>query len=380
MIDFKLDPPSGFADSYLDIRFIVTCPKSEEISVQLFNQTTNSPIEILGLDKGFISNETIAKDKNTNSVKGFINLFNKDKMNTSLRDLDKVDIKCTVSMKNGSKVESEEKVVSFYNQSKSVDSNISPFDLILESNIVDIKEGKPFRIYLISGESKRYELVIMSEDQRSKCVIEVFAKEGKTEIEIPIEYIYTDLQLDRNFIKKFHIYWTKFEGVDFSKHLKRKYVKLDNTQLSFNDKKITLKPQERNGPLGVLSDDFALSDRYYVHTYKKFTALGELKHSDKRMDMMSRLSIEAQAIDRTKTEVFSDNKNEIRQTVRSENMKKKFIKTYKKPKKQDTFIETFQSSYNDKEDVMVSKEIKIMSSSQPKKAPKKGGCGCSRKR
>ena len=96
-----LDPPSGHSDSYLDVSFKVETDMSDKIEIQFFNITANEPLEILSVTQGYIFEEYTVITKNTNVVEGFINIFNKDKMNEKLKDYIRVEIKCITKMFKG---------------------------------------------------------------------------------------------------------------------------------------------------------------------------------------------------------------------------------------------------------------------------------------
>jgi len=255
MINFKLTPSSGFVDSYLDIKFKVSFDGEGKSKIQLFNEQTGKPIEILSVSNGRIISETtiITKSK---SVEGYINIFNRDKMNSFLQAYYKVDIRCEVDIDG----QVESFTTSFYNQSQSIDSNIIPFDLSVINPHIDLKNNIPLQLYIVCDREHRYELCIMTKDRSRQCTIEITTKIGGITVSLPSEILWFDLDLkNTRFQKQYDIYWVKFEGVAHHKFMNRKYIPIDNTSISFNDTQMMPQQTDRLGPTGKpLSNDFVL--------------------------------------------------------------------------------------------------------------------------
>ena len=88
---FKLDPSSGYTDSYLDIEFFITLDPYLKAEVTLFNDTIKEQLEIIGVSSGYITNNSIiVKNKQVN---GHINLFSNDKLNKKLKSYNSVNIR-----------------------------------------------------------------------------------------------------------------------------------------------------------------------------------------------------------------------------------------------------------------------------------------------
>ncbi len=393
MMDFTLDPPSGYADSYLDVRFIVRFEKSTETEVRLFNETSGAQLEILSVSGGYIVEENIAVVRNADSIEGRINLFNKDKMNKNLRNYTSVDIKCSVVRKIDGQSHSEEQTISFYNQSKSIDSNIIPFDINLINQQIDIVSNVPMHMQIVCDKEKRYELCVMSEDRRNKCVFEIYTKNGRMKVSIPSEILWSDLELKKSSRKKFSIYWVKFEGIDYSKFMNRRYIPIDGTTLSFNSKEMKPLPQSRNGPTGKnLTSDFVLSDRYFVHTYKTFSGFGDYSESfgKKKLDYLTRFMHEAQSMHKVSESVKTmqleqhDMSVEVERALQEQSMADK-IHRHKQIKafpvqKQKEFFKQFQYAYT-KKHVQGQPQRNLQSvSERPVATQNKKGCGCARKK
>ncbi len=380
MLDFKLTPSSGFVDSYLDVKFKVSFPGSGKSQIQLFNENTGKPIEILSVSDGRIVSETTIVTK-ARSVEGYINLFNRDKMNTSLEGHYKVDIRCEVDV--GGRTESS--TTSFYNQSQSIDSNIIPFDLSVINPQVDLKNNTPLQIYLVCDREKRYELCIMNKNRKRRCTFEITTRIGGLTVALPSEVLWFDLGLkDTKFPKHFDVYWVKFEGVAHHKFMNRKYIPIDNTKISFNDTAMMPLPTARLDPTGQkLSNDFVLSHRYYVHTLKPWSEFGKAgEFGSNRLSKLTMFWHESQYMDRFKTSIFDEEK-ESKQTESSRAMFQQeqsnaLVRSSLSPHKKVVF-DTFSDIYTKKTAVMSSfADPKSKSIIQ---APKKsGGCGCSRKK
>lgn len=390
MIEFSLDPPSGYADSYLDVKFIVQAQEvCDKIEIELWNLHDNVQIEIFAVVNGSILNESVAVFQNTKKLEGYCNVFNKDKMNSNLANISSVDIECRATVYQKDIVHKCSKISTFYNQSKSLDWNITPFDLALTSHVIDVKHQSSFSFYVISDIIKRYELCIMSKNQIHKCTLEIMTKPGKMLVNIPVEILWWDLKANQ-VLSEYDIYWVKFEGVTYNRFMNRRYVIIPNTTLKFNQKELVLTPTTRLSPTNSeLSDDFVLSDRYFVHTWHEFSGIGKINESfgSKRLHNFSRFFHEAQnmqSLDALNVSSFSAGskkpltaKEAIRQasfthhshqTVRSSTMNQKqqsFLKNmstaYKKP---SHFVEPFNQQ----------------AEPEPSPAKKTGGCGCARKK
>ncbi len=378
MIDFKLDPSSGYADSYTDIQFVVKFTKSERSEIKLFNNTVDLELDILGVDTGYILGETTVITQKSDVVRGYINLFNKDKMNIRLTDYVSVDIRCKVTSIRQGEEFIEEQTVTFYNQSKSLDGSIVPFDIVVHNTKVDLVAGIPLKLSVVCNAAKKYELAIRSDDGMSMCTFEVYTKNGHVSIDLPSAVICFDLELSKNHYKRFQIYWVKFEGVTYQKTMNRKFMPIDNTELHFNAKSMMPKSQNKNGPLGLLSDNFVLSSRYFVHTWRRFSGFGQVVEGfgPRRMDYLTRFMHEAQNMQKVQSEVTAskqrnDETHEIRRAIRSDLMQKRVIRSFPSPKQKE-FLKAFSGAYV--HPIVDTKNLPPPSLTKQKK----GGCGCTR--
>ncbi len=301
-MNIMLSPPSGHTDSYLDVTFKIQFDQSvSEAKITVFNDTSKEPLDILGVIGGHIILERTAIFRNTGAAEGFINIFNKDKMNKKFALLRSVDIRFVAEMICDGKEITEEETVVFYNESMSLDAGIVPFDLILDNSEIDIEHGVPMGLSVISDTEKSYEICIKSEGSDNKCNFSIASQRGRTSIKVPAELIYSDLELedDKNRQKRYQMYYVKREGVTFARLMNKKHIPIANTDLTFRLPK-TLMPQAqlRKTPIGTeLSEDFVLSDRYLVHTHKDFSSFG--KKSDfhpKRLSYLTRFFHEAQSM------------------------------------------------------------------------------------
>ncbi len=386
MIKFFLDPPSGHADSYTDVQFVVEFDKAERAEIKIFNQSNEEQLEILSVNSGRIIDENIAVSKNVSSIEGHINVFNRDKMNVGLKNFVSVDIRCEAHLTRGGETVVEKEVFVFYNESKSLDSEIIPFDLEFHDKTVDIPNQIPLRMTVVSDVEKRYELCIRSQDSKHKCTFEITTQVGSTLVEIPATVLYSDLSLKSSNIHPFHVYWVKFEGVDYQKFMNRKYVKLPDSRLFFKRGPVNLQAQKRAGPTGKpLPQSFILSDRYLVHTWKEFSAFNKkTSHNMIKMRRLSAFLHEAQGMQAvvqsiqtfgTKEQTSPEFSHALRQNTLSPKRKAKRIGI----QKEKSFFETHSKVYTKKsvDHLLTDPGRSIRSFSHPAKA---GGCGCSRKK
>ncbi len=303
-------------------------------------------------------------------------------MNSSLRGFISIDIKCTVTRYSAEDkvISKEEDVVTFYNHSESIDSNITPFDLSVVNPHIDIKNNIPLKIHVVCDREKRYELCIKSEHGRRECTFEIVTKIGGLNIEIPSEVIWSDLELSTlHKLRHFDIYWVKFEGVRHRKLMNRKYIRVDNSKITFNDKNMMPMASERIGPTGKeLSNDFVLSHRYFVYTLRKWSELGNMmEFGNNRLNKTTFLWHEAQGVENI-SRIFSaessDNDKEIKQALLHDTRSRQIIikGTTNSNKKQ--IMKDYVSTYAKQPEA----KVKIYSQPIPKK--RSGGCGCSRKR
>lgn len=312
-MEFKLDPPSGFSDSYFDIEFAVTIKTFPKAVITFYNETSAEFLNIMGVTSGYISNEKEIIIKNASLVQGHINLFSDDKMNKKFATHGSVNIKCKVDYFNTNEElqESEESIVSFYNESHSLDGDIIPFDIKIHNLVCNLQELEPVKIDLISGIETKYELCVRSTDGSTICPFEIVVQKGVNYIEIPAPMLYYDLDLNKNRRKVFQLYYIKFQGTNFSKLANRKYMPIPHSTFSFQiPNGLSPKPQSRKDPVGrQLNSEFVISDRYLVFVAKEhsgFTAKNNFG-KEKLMDL-TMLVNEGQDMENLSKEIhqFSD--------------------------------------------------------------------------
>ncbi len=385
MIKFLLDPPSGYAESCLDIAFTVETDPAEIIEIDIFNSTTDEHLDIVSVSQGFIRNEKTAVVRNSNRIEGHINLFNKDKMNDRLKDYVKVDIECVMTAVRHGQETKEASSVCFYNESQSLDASVVPFDVSIDNPHIDIMNNLPLSLHIICNESKKYELAVRSTDGRSTCTFEVQTRKGRTDFVLPSEFISHELQLAKNFNRKFQLYWVKFEGITQMKFLGRKYIPIDNSFITFNDRLSRPKSQSRLGPDGRdLSSDFMLSHRYFVHTHKEYSAFSEKIAPDIISDRgRSMYMFELMDISSKKRKPKKNNDQEVRTMIH------KSFDHSPVGSKQKLLLGAYMNAYNRKTPSNKTNKSYAKTTfkspalrqkiSQMNAAPKKsGGCGCSR--
>lgn len=294
-MNFRLDPSSGLADSYLDVEFSISwdekIPDYEKAIIHIHNETSGDQLQILGTSFGYILNGDNLVLKSRSATTGHINIFNQDKMNKKFLAHRSVTLKCVVEYydKKDNKVAKEEDFVIFYNEMHSLDADIIPFDLVIHNRTISLTDNQPLRLDVISDGQRKYELCISSLDERIRCHIEVFAREGKTSVEIPGEFLYYDLGIRENRNKKFKFYYVKHQGTTLSRVSNKRYMPIQNTELKFQlDGGMTPNPQKRLDPGGKLLDkNFVISDRYLVMcsaAHSGFARKGEFS-PEKLMDL-----------------------------------------------------------------------------------------------
>jgi len=370
MINFTLHPASGHANAYFDVKFSISSESKIE-EIRIYNkQARNQQLDVLAVVDGYIQNGNLVKAEGAESASGYINLFNNDKSNSQLDKYTNVDIRCEVLYLDGKK---ESESVTFYNESQSLDMSVIPFDLNIDNPHIDIKNNLPLRLQAISHADSKYELCILSEDKKVSSPFEVILKKGKNTINFPSEVIFSDLELDKNFTKKFSIYYVKFEGRDHKGYKNRKYIPIANTDLSFNSHKLHTQPQTKNDPSGrLLPEDFILSDRYFIPVSKEYSALSNKSNfTPQKLHNFTAFMHEAQnmqSIDKAIEFSTKGRSPEIKKSVFHNEITQKTAKMMQSDRKE---VQAFATKYT-----------KSSASSQPAtiNQTKKGGCGCTRKR
>ncbi len=273
-MEFRLNPPSGYADSYLDIEFIVEFTGSDKVMISLFNETSSEHLDILGVNNGYVLDGNNAVCKNCSKISGHINIFNDDKMNRKFRTHNSVVIRCEIHREINDKIHKEDQIIEFYNEAESLDAAIVPFDITIQNSEVDVENNKPLVVDVVSESFRNFELCIKSTDDVVSCSFEISAKKGKTTIHVPAEYMYYDLDLKRNKRKKFQIYYAKYQGVNFSRLANRKYILISKLVEFKVGKGLTSQPQTCLGPTNQnLNNNFMVSDRYLVPCPKRYSGL-----------------------------------------------------------------------------------------------------------
>lgn len=381
---FRLDPPSGHADSYLDIRFFVDFNRCEKAEVRLFNDSIEQPLEILAVSKGYIVDGKVATIRNAADIDGFISLFNRDKMNSALNEYTCVNIRCELSLFNKDEVEKFTFTETFYNESKSLDAAVLPFDIEVHNPEIKVDKNEPLRMSIISTENRFYELSIRNEQGTRYCTFDVFAKKGKTDFILPCEVLFSDLDIPSTQRQKNHfgLFWSKFEGVDYSKFVNRKRIRVPNCRITILGDKIMPQPQTRIDPVGgQLSADFVLSDRYLVHTHKDYSGFGAKSFDSIRMKRLTFFHHEALDMNNPQINPHDDIKSSKLQNILSQGdaIERPKIKSFG-ISKQKKFLTTFSPVFAKR---ATTRPVGATTTKTPTEAPKKktGGCaGCGRKK
>lgn len=367
MTQFILNPSSGYVNSYLDVQFVIQFEQSYKTEITLYNETTKSPIEILGVSNGYIINEHKIVVKNASQIDGYINPFNKDKMNLGLKGFIGVNIKCKIVRYdiNNNIASSEEESTIFYNQSQSIDGNIIPFDLNIENNNINAETREPLRLKIECNSVEKYELCIKSEDELHEFTFEVVTKNGQIIIEIPIEILWFDLNAKQK--QNYNIYWAKFQGISHLKFMERTHISIDKATFSIKGE-LKLLPTTRFSPTSNdLPEYFILSHRYLVHTHENWSELA-LKTKGYNPNKYKNLTLfwhEAQNIEEVEQSV-SLMENKTKQDLD--------IAIWKGFRKRKPFAEKYiqRTTNSISVDLFENNDTKIANKT-------KQGCGCSRK-
>lgn len=375
-----LSPPSGHAESYLDITFRARFNEPvEQVEITIFNDTSGESLDILGVIGGHIVLGKTAVFRKTQLAEGFINIFNRDKMNKKFGFYRSVNIKFIARIMTNGNEHVIEDVVTFYNESKSLDADIIPFDMVLDSTKIDIEHNIPMGIQIISDVEKSYEICIKADNSDTRCNFVVSTKRGRTNIQIPAEIIYADLELENeiNRRKRYRLYYVKREGVTFARLMNKKYVPIADTQITFRlPEKIMPQAQSRLSPTGTeLSKDFVLSDRYLVHTHKDFSSFG--KKTDfhpRRLDHLTRFLHEAQHMTESQNRIRSfkvtkdDLTDETRETMRSDALRRqsRIKQAHRYPKDREQMMQSFSTTYEEQFSANVTTDLFYLLVSPPK--------------
>lgn len=349
-MQFSLDPYSGHADSYFDVKFEVSFDTACDSNIHFVNKETNQTLEILSSMNGVIVNGKELRIKNSNKAIGYINLFNDDKMNRKLSDFSVINIVC-----HSISTVTESSECSFYNESKSVDADVLPLDLIVHNKKIQLTKDDPLSLSILCSSESKHEFCLRYKNK--KYAFEAMCRNGRTDIIIPSEVLNYHIG-EAEGVK---IYYVKFEGVNYSKQMTRKYIEIPNQSFAIEGKK-EIRSQTRIGPDGEeLPNNFVLSDRYFVHTWNKFTSFGKEYDLTKNV-IRSRFSHEICDLGSHKNNVLVSN-------TRVASRKESFIK----------------NSINNTETSDSTEFVKHFSKSSishhvaTKEKPKKSGCsGCSR--
>lgn len=258
----------------MDVKFSVQLNKADRATLSFVNKTSSQRLLVIAVLSGRLLNEDTVIDENCKLIEGYIDIFPGEKMNQSLEQYASVEIECTALVERNGETTTEKASSIFYNEGKSLDADIVPFDLVIHNKHVALSDAAPLSMSLVSDQEKKYEICIKSRNGQQSCVFEVIARKGRTDFDLPSEVLYAELEMGRNFSDRYNFFYTKFEGMDTKGFLNRQLVSM-GLSISFDGNVFGLQPQGRLGPDGTdLSDEFVLSDEYFVHTYKDYSSFG----------------------------------------------------------------------------------------------------------
>lgn len=324
-MNLTLNPPSGYADSYLDVEFSATIKPYPKSIVRLFNDVSGEQLDILGVSFGYILNGNEAVSKNKSSITGHINIFNQDKMNKKFMSHRNVPVKCVVDYYDEHDVEigSEEETLLFYNEAYSLDAGIIPFDLRIHNPTINTDKHDPLVIDIISGKQRKFGLCIASLDKSIRCPIEITAKEGKTTVEVPGAFLFYDLDLAVNAHRKFQFFYAKYQGTTYSRMANRQYLPIQNSDIEFvSSGRLRAMPQSRLDPIKrQMGKEFVISHRYLVFCPSESSGFARKSEfgAEKLMDltMMINEGQNMKAISRQVQQFASDETAKIGETKQS---------------------------------------------------------------
>lgn len=360
----ELDPPSGYAGSYLDVKFTVSFDKCERAELSLYNKTFSQPLTILSANGRILNGTNLIVEK-TDTATGYINIFNNDKMNDRMEKQPLIEISCSIETIDGEDKKQDEISVEFYNESMSLDRDVPPFDLQIKNTEIDLSQGEPLTLTVTSNKEQKYEIAIKSLLGTEMYMFDIIAKQGECTFSVPCEVLSHHLELKPSYQQKFVVNFVKYEGLTPTGHMNRKIIPFSNIELSFKGS-VKPKPQKRNAPDGSpLNDDFILSDRYFVHTYKEFTSLGRQPENIQSITNAPRLL----------HEVYAIRQQSLKQDL-LDNQKILKKESYKKP------VNPFVKVKSITNKPFASQSMRKISPSQrtaiTTSVKKSGGCGCSR--
>jgi hypothetical protein len=366
---FYLTPPSGYADSYYDVQFTAEFDQADLAKVAVINATTGEYLTIVAVTNGHIQGDKLAVAEKTNTIQGFINLFNNDKMNIKLNEYNQLEIKCLLMFPD----KTEEYSTVFYNESKSLDAGIVPFNISINNEIVDIMKHEPLRLTMTASAEAKVELAIKEEDSIGQFFhFDIVTKNGLNRINVPSPLLFTELQAQGKGFKKFKLYYVKFEGINYSGFVNRKYIPIQGLSFCFNSDYMPVLNSSRQGPIGKLSQDFVLSHRYLVPTWKEFSNFHK-EIDEEASAKMNRFLYEAIDMRTVPLEVASVSEDKAK-TIRRELQ----LEGYRHIEVAVPRMETkpFLSGMLEATPLSYTSTIK----SDLNLNAKKGGCGCSRKK
>src|SRR3990167_3428795 len=218
----KLDPSSGYDNSYYDVRFFLTLNKKIDTNFKLsfINRNVSRKLEILAISKGFIDSAGVAHIDSCRTVDGYINLFNDDKMNKELARFHKVEIECIVETKD----ETINEIATFYNESYSTDQEIIPFQIFLENDTIDLSKSQPLRFFVLADAERSFHISLESLDNTLSTDFYILTKNGKISFEIPPEILHYELSLYKMKHLDFQFCYLKRHGVNYNNTINEKKI------------------------------------------------------------------------------------------------------------------------------------------------------------
>lgn len=270
-----IDPPSGLADSYFDLKFRVMLDVlADMVTARVYNETSGEQLDFLAVHSGYMIDNKTAVFEHVRSVEAFFNLFNDDRFNRKFSRQPMVNLRVDLEIEKGGGKITTSHQATFYNEAESLDAGIIPVDVMIERKEIDLAEYEPLHLKVICGRERLFEFVIQSPNEK-ELTFTVRAKPGVTDIDIPAAVLYHDLGLRSTPNEVLcSLFYIKRQGITSSRFMARRYIPVANCDFTIRHPKVLMPiAQECICPSGSpLNHDFILSDRYFVPTLKPASA------------------------------------------------------------------------------------------------------------
>lgn len=295
----SINPSSGHDNSYYDLNFVLTFKNkpTSDFTISVWNRTIHQKLNILATSEGHIDGEGDIHSPPCSRIEGYINLFNDDKMNVQLEGHPSVRLEWLIKNKDDEWTED----IVFYNQSYSSEESVIPFDLSIEKKEIDLSQCEPLAFSVEADDQRSFHLVVESLDSTLSYDFYVFTKNGKIDLQIPVEILHHELSLYKAVEQTFRICYMRTHGISYVNVMNEKRVPIKGTEFKFINH-FQLIPQTRFDPIGreLSYNQFLLSDRYFVPTHKDFSFLNRMHESEDKSARIKQMQNELLHLQKTK--------------------------------------------------------------------------------